>query len=435
MSAKCLNLIEMAALDRRIFENLHPGRRIIFNLPVSDQELVRFAVLDSAMEIEDEVTCAAMLVPTGVEDDWIYSSEGGQWQLLTTANVSRLIIVDRIGKTRVQEKSACLQCDDQALATRLRPIVIALAPRICFKNGVPVVPFVDYTHNIICRVVVEESYSSLTGSMVVEDVTLDTASFDSNHADVSVETGCVHRQVRKADKVVYRRRLRFKRMPNLVQTEVPLVNSITCDRDAALSDSQIDHSLLVHKYLPPIVAGLVLAASSIEPLMERGERVNVLALGVGGGALPIFLQKYLGFHVQVYTINSLCWNHEFMKIADLEVVCVQAVDIDRVVLDLAHRHFGLQNGVDMEVEVGDALQIISKLAVKVTDEMADKKSNDHRVHVIVLDVDEGDARCGLSSPPSSSWNVASSQMRGLCFTTAVCLLSTWFLMEQNRTLG
>jgi hypothetical protein len=212
--------------------------------------------------------------------------------------------------------------------------------------------------------------------MVVEDVTLDPASFDSTHADISLETGCVHRIVRKLDKVVYRRRLRFKRMPNLVQTEVPLVNSIACDRDAVMSDFQIDHSALVHKYLPPIVAGLVLAASCIEPCMERGERVNVLALGVGGGALPIFLQKHLGFHVQ-------------------------AVDIDSVVLDLAHRHFGLQNGIDLEVEEGDALQYISKLAAKVTEEMAGKKGDDHRVHVIVLDVDDGDARCGLSSPPSS----------------------------------
>lgn len=140
-------------------------------------------------------------------------------------------------------------------------------------------------------------------------------------------------------------------------------------------------------------------------------------------------------------------------------MCVQAVDVDRVVLDLAHRHFGLKNGVDMEVEEGDALQIVGELAMKISaedallnsadaspksmkgsfgssisaaegeDDLAPPCStqtvvaasfssvdcihdvcqvneskrgfNDHRVHVIVVDVDEGDARCGLSSPPSS----------------------------------
>jgi len=109
----------------------------------------------------------------------------------------------------------------------------------------------------------------------------------------------------------------------------------------------------------------------------------------------------------------------------------------------------------MEIQVGDALQIVSELAMKVTAEDVRQNSeklaeaspkskngsfgsvisedvlpppcgtgnavtssvecihnvcqvngskrsfDDHRFHVIVVDVDEGDARCGLSSPPSS----------------------------------
>lgn len=177
---KCLNWIEMALLDRRVFEDLHPGRRIVFDLPVSDHEIVRFAVLDSAMERDsDEVSCAAMLVPAGAEDDWIYSSEGGQWQLLATAGVSRMIIVDRIGSIMVRLGFDCLPCEDEALKTRLRSVVVALAPRICFRSGIPVVPFVVYTTNVIHRVVVEESYSSLAGSMVVEDVALDHLDMES----------------------------------------------------------------------------------------------------------------------------------------------------------------------------------------------------------------------------------------------------------------
>lgn len=448
----------MAPLDRRMFENLHPGRRTVFELPLSDQDVVRIAVLDSAVEW-DEVACAAMLVPTIAEDDWMYSSEGGQWQLLATAGVSRLIIVDRIselpgiGETRVRERASCWQCEDEALKTRLRSVVVALAPRICFRSGIPIVPFVVYTNNVIHRVVVEEVYSSLTGLMVVEDVALDaevaeSESFVVNDGGVSVETECAHGRssagCRNLDRVLYRRRLRFKRMPNLIQTEVPLVHSgakiggdtaiakesVGANCNEIMCGLEIDHSFLVHKYLPPIVAGLVLAASCIEPCMERGERVKVLALGVGGGALPIFLQRHLGFHVQ-------------------------AVDVDSVVLDLAHRHFGLQNGVGMEVQVGDAVQFVGNLAMKgITEEarLNSKKSADaslksqkglhgrvisedvqvprsstqnlvasseecvhnvcqvngsrsgfdnHRVHVIIVDVDEGDARCGLSSPPSS----------------------------------
>lgn len=88
--------------------------------------------------------------------------------------------------------------------------------------------------------------------------------------------------------------------------------------------------------------------------------------------------------------------------------CMQAVDVDKVVLDLAHQHFGLRNSGHMKAEVGDALQFMSTLAEEVAKSLVGRKNNetsvgasDPRVHVIVVDVDEGDARLGLSSPPSS----------------------------------
>lgn len=141
-------------------------------------------------------------------------------------------------------------------------------------------------------------------------------------------------------------------------------------------------------------------------------------------------------------------------------MCVQAVDADEVVLDAARRHFGLENGIDMEITAGDALQFVDKLATtvraenatlnpssstseKLTDSSPECRNSTntsaaegedvlaqpcstqsaaapssspvnicsvseskhcfdiHRVHAIIVDVDEGDPRCGLSSPPSS----------------------------------
>jgi hypothetical protein len=72
---------------------------------------------------------------------------------------------------------------------------------------------------------------------------------------------------------------------------------------------------LVHKYLAPIVAGLVLVAPALEAWMELGKRVKVLALGIGGGALPIFLHKHFGFHVQV----CICSLPSLMSVID----CIQ----------------------------------------------------------------------------------------------------------------
>lgn len=327
-------------------ETLHPGRRIVLHLPLADHEAVTIAVLDAPSQPHEHsraISCAAMLVPAGAEADWLYTSEGGQWQLLATAAVSRLIIVERSNpldpsqsivhgfsdsgaQVRVKGlgfRGGCLRCEDEVLKARLRSIFVALAPRVCFRSGLPDVPFVVYSDNVIHRVVVEELYSSLTGFMMVEDVALD----DSDAAVPESErregdTECSHRSeersCRKLDGVSYRRRLRFKRTPNLIQTEVPLVmsqklgnsrvaiastgvaeRSVGAFHDEVMSGLQIDHSWLVHKYLPPIVAGLVLASSCIEPCMERGEKAKVLTLGVGGGALQIFLQKHLGFRVQV----------------------------------------------------------------------------------------------------------------------------------------
>lgn len=387
-------------LDAHTFEHFHPGRRIVFEFPFTnprgsqeetledEQDVncnsISVAVLDASNRDDDdgnecEVECAAMLVPRGKEQDWIYESEGGQWQLLTSANVLRLMIVrrnwqrkpglgfgfhsssqhgrvedgrgragrkgsfnDGDGKGEEVEKDArflkrrksngngsssvfedgvrnlCPQ-DDEDVKRRLNPLFVALVPRVCFRNGIPAYPFVVYTDNVIHRVVIEEAYSALTGFMVVEDVAL--------REDRDETRGCQN------DGIHFRRRLRFKRMPNLIQTEVALTfphiaetdpsHKFSLHSDDAHSQSveginpkyldkfidceefrvkmQVDHTRLVHKYLPPIAAGLVLAAPCIEARMGLFEDVKILALGVGGGALPMFLHNHFGFHIQVHS--------------------------------------------------------------------------------------------------------------------------------------
>ena len=387
-------------LDAHTFEHFHPGRRIVFEFPftnpggsqeesVEDEQdvscnSVSVAVLDASNRDDDdddgdecEVECAAMLVPWGKEKDWIYESEGGQWQLLTSANVLRLMIVrrnwqgkqelglgfhslsqhgrdkderrtrrkgnpndgDGKGEEEEEEDTRFLKrCksngngsssvfedgirnlhpqDDEDVKRRLNPLFVALVPRVCFRNGIPAVPFVVYTDKVIHRVVVEEAYSALTGFMVVEDVAL--------QEDRDETRGYQN------DRIHFRRRLRFKRMPNLIQTEVALIfphmpatdpshkfSSHSDDEHAQSVEGinpsyfekfvdcgefrvkmQVDHTRLVHKYLPPIAAGLVLAAPCMEARMELCEDVKILALGVGGGALPMFLHNHFGFHIQV----------------------------------------------------------------------------------------------------------------------------------------
>ncbi|CAK9215011.1 unnamed protein product [Sphagnum troendelagicum] len=456
----------MELLRADAFERLVPGRRLVFTYPVvvacekagnNSRRRVSVVVMDSAVDQRNSrVECAAMVVPCHKERDWIYASEGGQWQLLASAAASRLIMIFRNGVLLGEGGENCANDDDddEGLKKQLGPLVVALAPRICFQAGPPVIPFVSYADNILQRIVVERAYSTLTGAIVVEDLCDEE---DRN---------------RKSVRVVWRRRLRFKRMPNLIQTEVSL--NFQSGTQTSASEAQInvkdlssvdrivhgrtqrlgvcgqtngglhlDHSRLVHKYLAPIVAGLVLVAPALEAWMELGKRVKVLALGIGGGALPIFLHKHFHFHIQ-------------------------AVELDEVVLDLACRHFGLIEDALMTVEVGDGTVTIDRIAMQVArtgtvavplleawqqacdnsahhpSSLSDLNSDfthkdekpvaehrvlvdsnilnvgcknchrahsgkssmlcescDPRVHVIIVDVDEGDARLGLSSPPSS----------------------------------
>ncbi|CAK9870885.1 unnamed protein product [Sphagnum jensenii] len=456
----------MELLRADAFERLVPGRRLVFTYPVvvacekagsNSRRRVSVVVMDSAVDQRNSrVECAAMVVPCHKERDWIYASEGGQWQLLASAAASRLIMIFRNGVLLGEGGENCANDDDddEGLKKQLGPLVVALAPRICFQAGPPVIPFVSYADNILQRIVVERAYSTLTGAIVVEDLCDEE---DRNRQSV---------------RVVWRRRLRFKRMPNLIQTEVSLnfqsgtqtsasesqinvkdlssVDRIVHGRTQRLGvcgqtngGLQLDHSRLVHKYLAPIVAGLVLVAPALEAWMELGKRVKVLALGIGGGALPIFLHKHFHFHIQ-------------------------AVELDEVVLDLACRHFGLIEDALMTVEVGDGTVTIDRIAMQVArtgtvavplleawqqacdnsahhpSSLSDLNSDfthkdeksvtehrvlvdsnilnvgcknchrahsgksimscescDPRVHVIIVDVDEGDARLGLSSPPSS----------------------------------
>lgn len=445
----------MELLRADAFERLVPGRRLVFTYPVvvacekaenNSRRRVSVVVMDSAVDRRDSrVECAAMVVPCHKERDWIYASEGGQWQLLASAAASRLIMIFRNGvllgeggEVREEEEAPserprkkkkkkglsrkrkkmngmsgnreqeprcrhenqkfmkeygngcensrrrarigdgeeeedfvqfcdCENCDDddddKGLKKQLGPLVVALAPRICFQAGPPVIPFVSYADNILQRIVVEGAYSTLTGAIVVEDVALldenatissssSSRTDDSKDSDVQflpcvVDEGLRRKapklrrkapqlkqlcdeedRDRKSVRVVWRRRLRFKRMPNLIQTEVSLNFQSGTQTSASEAQSNVkdlssvdriihggtqrlgvcgqtngglhlDHSQLVHKYLAPIVAGLVLVAPALEAWMELGKRVKVLALGIGGGALPIFLHKHFGFHVQV----------------------------------------------------------------------------------------------------------------------------------------
>ncbi|XP_062000634.1 uncharacterized protein LOC133717897 [Rosa rugosa] len=149
----------MAILDNTTFEIITPSRFTTFSL--------RVAVLDSPPTHPESPECSSpnTASPTGYSPPTpaISSSSSG---------------------------------------VSLKPLFLALSPKSksCFKHGIPEIPILSYQDNLISSLVLEKCVGCLVGEMVVEDVEIDSG------GEVSTRE--------------FRRRLRFRRMPNLIQTEV-----------------------------------------------------------------------------------------------------------------------------------------------------------------------------------------------------------------------
>lgn len=338
----------MAGIEAGIFQNLQPCRYVCFHFPnplkplkscneIDNDTDLRLAVLDSSYT-HPPVRIAAMLVPRGMEDDWIFCTEAGHFQLLSSAQVSRLILIARCPsysrdlfgtqKYRGEEDE-----DNTQLKQSLISLLLALSPRIAFQGGLPSVPFVSYADNVNRRNILEKFSSPLVGMMLVENVEL----------LVEETEEIVHRQHRVTTE--WRRRLRFQRMPNLVQTEVALVPKRRSKKHGKTSGNgqaklAVDLNRLVHPYLPPIVAGLVLVAPTIEKCLEYGKLPRLLSIGVGGGALLMFLNRHFRFSLV-------------------------GVEMDEVVLNVAKKYFGLQEDEHLQIHVGDGVEVVDKIAKQV----------------------------------------------------------------------
>lgn len=383
LKAIALDEFVVMALDAATFERLSPSRFISFTVPnpTCSESLLRVAVLDSPVQPTDSPQVGAILVPEGRENDWIFSTELGHLQLLfSSPGISRLILIGNQfegGDSSPHIYHRPLQCSlhQQGFEVWSKPLLLALSPRSLFKNSIPEIPILSYEDNLVSSVVIHECVGCHVGEMLVEDVEIESES-DMHH-------GCLRRE--------FRRRLRFKRMPNLIQTEVCIVpetdpgsNSV-CIGDAKFMP---DLRVLVHPYLAPMVASLSLISGHIEGRIQNGFRPKALCLGVGGGALLTFLAIQLGF----------------------EVV---GVDSDREVLRVAKNYFGLEDSEFIHVIVGDAIKHMKKLAYygklhnKSSSTYCERNGFSHLVNgevnhkfdVVMVDLDSSDIRNGTSSPP------------------------------------
>ena len=363
------------ALDRATFEALVPSRFITFTFPNPiSGHLLRVAVLDSPTPATDSPRVAAMLVPHHREHDWIFSTLDGHLQLLLSSpSISRLILAGDLPAADhcspvIYNRS--VNADTESYLVKLQgnlmPLLLALSPKSFAENGSLEIPFLSYDDNVIGSVIVEKCVGSCVGEMLVEDVEIESTE----------------------SKREFRRRLRFKRMPNLIQTEVSIVPAVGSGGIGEV-EFRLDLGVLVHPYLAPMAASLCLICSYIEERIRTGFTPKALCVGVGGGALLSFLQTQLGFEVF-------------------------GVEADEIVLSVAERYFGLEVGETIRVFVGDGIEVIEKIGCRVMERnlgsfgvhevenpcfMNDINQCGTKFDVIMVDLDSSDVCNGVSAPP------------------------------------
>ncbi|CAN0906820.1 eEF1A lysine and N-terminal methyltransferase [Linum grandiflorum] len=339
------------ALDVKVFESISPSRFLTFTIPRPELRfrLLRVAVLDSPFpplsgSSSSGQQVAALFVPLNRESDWVFSTESGHLQLLLSfPGISRLVL---IGRDPVDEADSSTDENTQGtqylenLRCILKPLLEALSPKTC-ENGIVDVPIWEYVDNVIHRKVLDRRVGDLTGEMLVEDVELQTENVGRGSE--------------------FRRRLRFKRMPNLVQTEIRVTPG---------EFGKPEIGVLVQPYLVAMVASL----SLIVDCMENGVKSKALCLGVGGGALLSFLRSQLGFQV-----------------------C--GVEMDQEVVGIAKQYFGLDIS-QVNVHIDNALDFVDKLVGRGSHCKEDCCcSIECSFDVIMVDLDSSDARNGISAPP------------------------------------
>ncbi|KAF4355915.1 hypothetical protein F8388_025918 [Cannabis sativa] len=279
------------AVDKTTFEAIVPSRFISLSFPTPNPNpnhsspLLRIAVLDSPTLTLDPPLVAAMFVPQHRESDWIFSTESGHLHLLhSSPGISRLILLGNSPEKDHPSSTIYSKNNNNSMSMSMevsfKPLLLALSPKSCFKHGNPHIPILSYEDGVICGMVLERFVGSIVGEMLVEDV------------EIEVENGAGNRE--------FRRRLRFKRMPNLIQSEVRIFPKEGIDFNSIeIGEVEFspDNNVLLQPYLSPMVASLSLIGKHIQDRIFSGFRPKALCLGVGGGALLSFLKTQLGFEV------------------------------------------------------------------------------------------------------------------------------------------
>lgn len=346
-------------------------------------EIPRFTIflLDNTTAASATLGMAVFMVPVGRESDFQFTTTEGLKNIADQANCKRLLAVC-CNRPHVYPEMKALQDE-------LNPIVLSLK----FKgmSAEQTIPYMAINAESDWETI-ETGVSPESGDYIIEE------SFDEDHPSAIL------------------RRLIFLQNQNFIQTEVRLLPSKTksaaakptkgkkkpakkAAKGAGKNDEEgsweFDYSFLDAHHraalcalsmLPSVVNG---AHKVQNPAVTASvtQDVNGLLIGLGGGALPMCLQRYLP--------NLHLW------------MC----DLDSSVDSVAREYFGFKCNTRSTSFVADGLVVLDSLfsqlhptstaASAVQAVVPESLLAAQRLDVLFIDADSKDTTLGISAPPAA----------------------------------
>ncbi|XP_069867250.1 eEF1A lysine and N-terminal methyltransferase-like [Dipodomys merriami] len=292
--------------------------------------------------------CAIFIIPQGRETEWLFGTEEGRKQLAASAGFRRLITVS-LHRGQRYDGMDSIQAELSASVMELVPARMPSQQKV---------PFLSVGGDIGVRTIQHQACSPLSGEYVIEDVQGDDRRFFRRLIFLS-SRNVVQSEARLLKDASHRAQKKRKKEKKKQRS----TTNASEDLPPAPGQS-IDKSYLCCEHHKAMIAGLTLLRNP-ERLLDSP--LALLVVGLGGGSLPLFVHDH------------------FPK------SCLDAVEIDPSMLEVATRWFGFSQSDRMRVHIADGLDYITSLAGAEGARPA--------YDVVMFDVDSKDPAVGMSCPP------------------------------------
>lgn len=342
------------------FETIHMWSK-------ENEDIPRFTFYIVDSNEQGRLSCAVFFIPFGREADYQFTTLQGLLDISFQADCKRLIAVSCNRPHQFPEMNK--------LQEELSPIVVMF--KQASMNPNEIIPYMAIGQDNNWETI-EQGNSPLSGVYIVEELEEEESENDQKiyrrliflqnqqFVQTEVRLKLAQSKLSKSQK----KRNKKKKNSGKASTSTPATKNDGNNEKEEIWEYDFDYldehhrgilaSCAIRQQL--IVNGSVFNESSEIPVIPNG-----LLVGLGGGALPMALQKLL------------------------PVINLSICELDPVVVDVAKKYFAyLPSETNTQIVVADGIEYIRQLSLNTSTPNLD---------FIIIDVDSKDPSLGLTAPP------------------------------------